>query len=888
MPKGWKSQDSQATLEAQRYENPIPSRLYIMEYLEQHGAPMSHRALCKALGIDDEEQKEALMFRLKAMIRDGQLLQNRKNAFALISKLNLVKGRVQGNKEGFGFLIPDDGSEDLYLSPREMRQLFDGDRAVVRQSGIDYRGRREGQLVEVIERNTTQAIGRYYVESGAAFIVPENSRISREIIVQPGPLMPTEGQYVLLELTQQPGKRNMPMGIVKEILGDRADAGMEVEVAIRTHNIPHVWPAAVEKQCKRFTTDVAEADKENRIDLRALPFVTIDGEDARDFDDAVYCEPKKGGGWRLYVAIADVSHYVKPGSVLDAEAANRGTSVYFPGHVIPMLPEVLSNGLCSLNPDVDRLAMVCEMTISSKGKISGYKFYEGVIRSHARLTYASVWEMLSNTAEGKALRKQYSSLTPHIDQLYELFKTLVSVRAERGTIDFDTVETQIVFGRDQKIEQIIPRQRNDAHRLIEECMLCANVCAAKFLEKHALPGLYRVHEGPTLEKKLNLNSFLGTLGLALSSGKITPRDMQALLLKVKDRPDYHVIQTIVLRSMSQAVYTGDNQGHFGLAFKAYTHFTSPIRRYPDLLVHRAIRHIIRSDIPSNHVRRANGAKVIAKKHIYPYNALDIQSLGEHCSTTERRADLATRDAMDWLKCDYMQQHIGQTFSGVVSAVTSFGLFVELKDVFVEGLVHVTSLPDDYYIYDNVHHCMKGERTGRRFALGDELEVMVSRVDLDDKKIDFELLSTLSKPGKRRATAKSGATKKTRSAGSAALGSRFKSAAAKEKLLREAKTAEEAAKKGQRSESNKKRPSSASKTAKGSVSGSCDDAEQHRSTGKKSTKIVEKKRKSSPSGKKKVASKKRATNKKSSAKKGETAKKSEPTETTGRQPRKRKV
>ncbi|WBA80993.1 ribonuclease R [Endozoicomonas sp. GU-1] len=873
MSKGWKSQDSQASLEAERYENPIPSRLYIMEYLEQRGAPVSHRALCRALGINDEEQQEALMFRLKAMIRDGQLLQNRKNAFALISKLNLIKGVVQGNKEGFGFLMPDGGGEDLYLSPREMRQLFDGDRAVVRESGVDHRGRREGQLVEVIERNTTQVVGRYYTESGAAFMVPENPRISREIIVQPGPLMPTEGQYILLEITRQPGRRNMPMGIVKEILGGRADAGMEVEVAVRTHNIPHDWPEAVEKQCQGFTTEVAESDKNCRVDLRATPFVTIDGEDARDFDDAVYCESKKGGGWRLFVAIADVSHYVKPGSALDKEAVNRGTSVYFPGHVIPMLPEVLSNGLCSLNPEVDRLAMVCEMTISGKGKISGYKFYESVIRSHARLTYTKVWDMLSLGDEGRELRKQYQPLVPHLEHLYSLYKTLVSVRAERGTIDFDTVETQIIFGRHRKIEQIVPRERNDAHKLIEECMLCANVCAAKFLEKHKLPGLYRVHEGPTLEKKLNLNSFIGSLGLALPSGKITPRDIQALLLRVKDRPDYHVIQTVVLRSMSQAVYSGDNQGHFGLAFKAYAHFTSPIRRYPDLLVHRAIRHIIRSESPSRHVLRV-GASPIPEKRIYPYNVGDIQALGEHCSTTERRADLATRDAMGWLKCDYMQQHIGQTFSGIVSSVTGFGLFVELKDVYVEGLVHVTSLPDDYYIYDNVHHCMRGERTGRRFGLGDELEVMVSKVNLDDKKIDFELLSALSRPGRRKSSGKSGSAKKSRSSASAALGSRFKSAAAKEKLLREARAAEEAAKKGKGTSSAKGTSSNKGSAEDGKPSG-------RKTKGRKSAKTTGKKGKPTASGKKKTTGKKKA----SSARKSDSAKASKP---TGKQPRKRKI
>ena len=791
MSKGWKERDSQAAEEATRYENPIPSRVFIMETLEKRGAPLGHRALCRELDVTSEQQQEALMFRLKAMIRDGQLLQNRKGAFALISKLDLIQGRIQGNKDGFGFLIPDEGGEDLYLSPREMRQLFDGDRAVVREAGTDQRGRREGQLVEVLERNTTQVVGRYYTESGAAFMVPENQRISREIIVQPGPLVPTEGQYVLLEITEQPGRRSMPMGIIKEILGERADAGMEIDVAVRTHNIPHEWPAEVNAQCKILKPEVQEEDKPLRVDLRKTPFVTIDGEDARDFDDAVYCETKKSGGWRLCVAIADVSHYVKPKTALDEEAYNRGTSVYFPGHVIPMLPEVLSNGLCSLNPGVDRLAMVCEMTISASGKVSGYKFYEGLIRSHARLTYNEVWEMLAEplSEEGKAYRKKHSLLVPDlvsdIEELYNLYKVLVGVRADRGTIDFETVETQIIFGQNRKIDQIVPSHRNDAHKIIEECMLCANVSAARFLDKHELPGLYRVHQGPTMEKRVNLNSFLGSLGLAVPSGKITPKDIQALLSQVKDRPDFHVIQTVVLRSMSQAVYTGDNQGHFGLAFPAYAHFTSPIRRYPDLLVHRAIRHIIRSDVASRHVQRA-GAGNLAKKNIYPYGAADIQGLGEHCSITERRADLATRDAMDWLKCDYMQQHIGQAFTGIVSAVTGFGLFVELKDVYVEGLVHVTNLPDDYYHYDNVHHCMRGERTGRVFGLGDELEVNVSRVNLDDKKIDFELVSTLSK-GDRKTSSKP----VRNSPDGAPFGNRFKSAAAKARLLREAKAARDA-------------------------------------------------------------------------------------------------
>lgn len=862
MSKGWKEQDSQATKEAKRYENPIPSRVFIMETLDNKGAPMSHRALCRALGIQSEEQQQALMFRLKAMIRDGQLLQNRKNAFALISKLDLIKGRIQGNKDGFGFLIPDEGGEDLYLSPREMRQLFDGDRAVVRESGTDYRGRREGQLVEVLERNTSQLVGRYYTESGAAFVVPENQRISREIIVQPGPLMPSEGQYVLLEITEQPGRRNMPMGIIKEILGDRAEAGMEVEVAVRTHNIPHTWPDDVNYQCKTIRSEVLEKDKEHRVDLRKVPFVTIDGEDARDFDDAVYCETKKGGGWRLFVAIADVSHYVQPDSALDKEAENRGTSVYFPGHVIPMLPEVLSNGLCSLNPQVDRLAMVCEMTISAKGKISGYKFYEGLIKSHARLTYNEVWSMLSRplSDEGKEFRKQRHALVPHLEELYNLYQTLIQVRADRGTIDFETVETQIIFGRNRKIDQIVPAHRNDAHKVIEECMLCANVCAARFLDKHEVPGLYRVHEGPTLEKKLNLNSFLGTLGFSVPSGKITPKDLQVLLSQVKDRPDYHVIQTMVLRSMSQAVYSPDNQGHFGLAFPAYAHFTSPIRRYPDLLVHRAIRHIVRSDKVSRHVQRV-GAKNLSKKASYPYEQEQVYTLGEHCSATERRADLATRDAMDWLKCEYMQQHLGQSFKGVVSAVTGFGLFVELEDVYVEGLVHVTSLPDDYYHYDNAHQCMRGERTGKVFGLGDELEIIVSRVNLDDKKIDFELVSTLRK-GKRTGRAKPA----KQSSGGAPFGDRFKSAAAKAKLLREAKAARDAAEGKFEEESSDSKP-----------------GKPKRKPGKKRKPTRSEKRKATTRKKKaKTGGTPGKANPKSGTKPG-----AKPAKATGRNPRKRK-
>ncbi len=797
--------DPQAAQEASRYETPIPSRQFILQFLEQRGAPASYRIICQEMAVKGEEQQSALMFRLKAMVRDGQLLQNRKGAYVLINKLDLIKGRVQGNREGFGFLIPDEGDEDLYLSAREMRQLFDGDRALVRESGVDRRGRKEGTVVEVIERNTSQLVGRYFEESGTAYVVPENSRISREVMVKAGPLMPSSGQYVLLEILEQPGRRSLPVGLIMEILGNRSDAGMEVEVALRTHDIPHTWSETIKKQASRFAHEVLARDKKYRVDLRDVPFVTIDGEDARDFDDAVFCQKKRGGGWRLYVAIADVSHYVKVGSALDNEANERGTSVYFPGHVVPMLPEVLSNGLCSLNPEVDRLAMVCEMTISALGKLSGYTFYEGLIRSHARLTYTQVWDMLATplSKTGAVLRKQWKAIIPHVDELYKLYQALRSVRDTRGTIDFDTIETRILFGQNRKIDRIVPTERNDAHKLIEECMLCANVSAARFLERHNIPALFRVHEGPTMEKRLNLNNFLGSLGLSMPSGKLKPKDLQSLLSTVQDRPDKHVIQTVVLRSMSQAVYTAHNQGHFGLAFNAYTHFTSPIRRYPDLLVHRAIRHIIRSDINSSHVKRV-GACELAKKSIYPYDANAMEAFGEHCSRTERRADEATRDAMDWLKCEYMQQHLGQTFKGVVSSVTGFGLFVGLTDIFVEGLVHISSLPSDYYHFDAVHHCLLGERTGRRYQLGDEIEITVSRVNMDDKKIDFDLPAALgsspksSKKSNGRNRRVPGAVKNT-----------SRSAAAKAKLLRNARAAK-AADEEKRSSKGKKRENSGRK------------------------------------------------------------------------------
>ncbi len=735
-------QDAFAAREAEKYENPIPSREYILDLLDNASEPITHPQMCEILNLTDEDQVEALRRRLIAMARDGQLISNRKDAYLRLDKIDVIRGRVQGHKDGYGFVIPANGGEDIYLHNRQMRRVFDGDEVLVRLSGEQYRGKEEGAIVEVLARNTTQLAGRFFNEDGVQFVRPENARITQDIMIPFGAYGgATHGQIVVAEITQQPDKNRLPMGRVIQVLGDHMAPGMEIELAIQAHGIPHVWPQDVVTEAAVLPAEVAEQDKLHRVDVRHLPFVTIDGEDARDFDDAVLCERRRGG-WRLFVAIADVSHYVKVNSALDMEARSRGNSVYFPDYVVPMLPEALSNGLCSLNPQVDRLCMVCEMTITDAGKITGYEFYEGVMYSHARLTYTKVGKILTESDdEAKALREEYKQVVPQLELLHKLYQCLRVARDERGAIDFDTVETRIQFNEDRKIERIVPVKRNDAHKLIEECMLCANVCSAKFLEKHNLVGLYRVHEGPTEQKLTNLREFLAELGLGLAGGaEPTSGDYQQLMQHIEGRSDSNMIQTVMLRSLRQAMYQVENRGHFGLGYDAYTHFTSPIRRYPDLLVHRAIRSVIRSETPTTHVRRAVGAMPIPTRQIYPYTANDMVVFGEQCSLTERRADEATRDVVSWLKCEYLRDQVGAVFAGHVSAVTGFGLFVELKDLYVDGLVHITALPHDYYRFEAAQHRLVGDRTRRVFGLGDELVVRVVRVDLENRKIDFELES----------------------------------------------------------------------------------------------------------------------------------------------------
>ena len=749
-----KYKDPHHKREAKKYSRPIPSRELMLEVMEKNRRPMGFRELTRKLGISDPKDLGPMKYRLRAMERDGQILFNRSKKYVPVAKADLIAGRVQGHPDGFGFLIPDDGSDDLYLHAKQIREVLHGDRVLCSVAGIDRKGRREGTIVEILERKTESVVGRYFVESGVGFVTPDNSRMTRNILIPTGNGGDAkDGQIVVARIIEYPTARRQPIGKVVETLGDHMAPGMEIDIALRSHDLPHTWPDDTLAESHALNDEVLEEDKKNRVDLRKMPLVTIDGEDSRDFDDAVYCEQDKKGHWKLTVAIADVSHYVPIGSALDQEAWNRGTSVYFPAEVIPMLPEKISNGVCSLNPGVDRLCMVCEATIDPKGEVIDYQFMNAIMHSAARLTYTKMAAIVvDNDAD---LRKEHADIVDHLDDLYTLYHILRKARTERGSIDFETPETRIIFGENRKIESIQTTVRNDAHKLIEECMVTANTCAAHFLKKHKMPALHRVHDGPTTEKLTKVREFLSGLGLSLGGGdNPQSKDYAALLDSVKGRPESHLIQTVLLRSISRAQYAPvdpkypEKTHHFGLSRQDYAHFTSPIRRYPDLLVHRAIRHVLAHTTEpqgkkNKFLERAiqnvpKSAARNAPSKSYHYDYAEMKALGEHCSVCEQRADDASRDVISWLKAEYMQDKIGEQFSGIISTVTSFGLFVELNDIYVEGLVHVTELKSDYYHFDAAKHMMIGENSGKIYRLGDPIEIAVARVVLDERKIDFVL------------------------------------------------------------------------------------------------------------------------------------------------------
>lgn len=735
----------------------IPSREDILGVLRTTKVKLTANAIAAKLGVKTEEL-DGMTRRLNAMERDGQITSDKSGNFVLANQDNFISGKVSSHRDGYGFLIPEDGSEDLFLPEREMQKVLHGDRVTARVTGTDRRGRLEGSIVEILERANTHVIGRLLNENGVWIVAPEDKRYSQDILLAGSPGKAKAGQVVSIELTEQPTRYAQAVGKIVEILGDIDDPGMEIEIAVRKFGVPHEFSDAAKKMASKLPSEVLPKDLEGRVDLRDIPLVTIDGEDARDFDDAVYCEPVKIGrtnGHRLIVAIADVSHYVTPNEALDEDALLRSTSVYFPRRVIPMLPEKLSNGLCSLNPDVDRLTLVCDMVITQDGDIKAYQFYPAVIHSAARFTYTEVAEILGNT-KGTAAAKRML-LVPHLSNLYAVFQSLLKARQARGAIDFETTETYIICNAAGKIERIVPRTRNDAHKLIEECMLAANVCAANLLETYKHPGTYRIHAGPTKEKLTQVRNFLKQVGLFLGGGDSpSASDYAALMEKVKGRPDAQLLQTMLLRSMQQAVYSPDNIGHFGLSYEAYAHFTSPIRRYPDLLTHRAIKAVLQGKVYepkginlsllnttiSNAARKQQVAdKAAGKKK--PEKDLTIwDALGTHCSANERRADEASRDVEAWLKCYFIKNKLGEEFIGTITGVTQFGIFVQLDDIFIEGLVHITELGADYFQFDEARHELRGERTGKRYQLTDKVKVQVSRVDLDARKIDLSLVQNV--------------------------------------------------------------------------------------------------------------------------------------------------
>ena len=734
--------------ELAKYDNPIPSREFILQIIREQNSPMSREEIFAALGISEGEQQEAMRRRLRAMENDGQLVFTKRKCYALPEKLDLLKGMVIGHREGFGFLQVEGKKEDFFIPNVQMQKVMHGDYVLAQANGFDRKGRPEVRIVRVLEANKKQIVSRFFLEQGIGYVVPDDSRITRDILIPDNARLGARmGQVVVVELHPRTAPFFQPIGKITEVLGDNMAKGMEVEIAIRKHDIPHSFPSAVEKQLKKWAEDVPEEAKRGRVDLRDLPLVTIDGEDARDFDDAVFCQ-KQGKGWKLWVAIADVSYYVRPKSALDTEAYNRGNSVYFPNRVVPMLPEKLSNGLCSLNPQVDRLCMVCEITLSAKGKMTDYQFYEAVMNSHARLTYNKVAKILEKDT---ALCERYASLVPHLQDLHEMYQALVKARQQRGAIEFETIESKFIFNALGRIERIEPVVRNDAHKIIEECMILANIASANFMEKHQEPALYRIHAVPSEEKLTAFRSFLAECGLSLSGGnKPTPMDYAQLLEQIKQRPDHELIQTMLLRSMSQAVYSADNIGHFGLALEEYAHFTSPIRRYPDLTLHRGIKYLLAKQKGSKRKTTDTGG--------YHYQLEEMDVFGAHCSSTERRADDATREVADWLKCEYMQDHVGEEFEGIISSVTGFGFFVRLNDLFIDGLVHISGLANDYYLFDMPKQRLIGENSGMIFRLGDTVKVRVEAVSLEQKQIDFSLISSERKPRRSGKTARTKAKK----------------------------------------------------------------------------------------------------------------------------------
>ncbi len=730
------------TRKNKKYILKIPDRNRILEVLDKANFALSFENIMDALSLDSKYE-HSLFKRINAMERDGQLIINRKNEYSVLDESRLFEGRVIGHQRGFGFLdcfLKD--MKDIFLPTCEMTKVFDGDIVMVRIVGLDQKGRPEGLVERVVERKTSQLVGQFFLKEGSAFVKPDNPRISRDILIQCKRIdKALIGQIVVVNVNHPPFLSSQPTGQIVEILGERKDPGIEIAMAIKTYLIPYVWSKEVRLETQNIDETIQLSSK--RVDLRQLPFVTIDGEDARDFDDAVYCEENKDGGWKLIVAIADVSHYVLPDSAVNEEALERGTSVYFPDHVVPMLPEKLSNELCSLLPNVDRFCLACEMYIDVSGKVRKFRFFQGIIKSHARITYSQVATILHKSSRTEtAKNKPFYEFTPQIIVLKRLYDVLRRQRRLRGTIDFEIQETRLLLDGQRKVYSILPLERTVAHRLVEECMLCANECAARLLNEIGCPTLYRVHQAPDPEKVDRLRSFLHEIGFELNGGsEPKPRDYSHVLREINNRKDRSVIEALMLRSMNRAVYQTNNIGHFGLSYGAYTHFTSPIRRFPDLIVHRIIRNSFKNECGTpfygEEIKRLKVGNELVKVPLYSLAELD--DIGYRVSYLERRADEATRDVINGLKCEYLLDKVGDQFFGIVTQVTRFGLFITLDDLCIEGLLHVSKLTSDYYEFDPILHRLMGEKRKHVFQLGQRLNVSISQIIIEQKKINFDLV-----------------------------------------------------------------------------------------------------------------------------------------------------
>ena len=715
MKKGSKRKDQKD----RRKQSPDLSTEEILKLMREDDRPLLLREILRRLSLQKEQRQKA-----RGLLRDlaevGRVVRIRGNRYGLPSKMNLVVGRIKTHPDGYGFVVPEaEGQEDIFISPRNLKEAMHGDRVVARIESIRKKGK-EGSIIRILERKTRKVVGKFMRAKNYFYVIPEDDRILPEVFIPEGETKRARSnQIVVAEITRYPTERARPEGRITHILGYPDDPEIDPQIVTHKYDLPSRFTSPALEEAKSLPPAPSSYEYRNRVDLRGIPTLTIDGENARDFDDAVSVERERDGGVKLYVSISDVSHYVREGTSLDGEAYSRGTSVYFPDRAIPMFPVELSNEICCLHPKVDRLTLTAELRYDGNGERKGVRFYPSVIRSDERLTYTWVKKILVDG--DPELGERFGPLLPSLDLMADLCQELRRRRTERGAIDFDLPEPEIILNLQGETEDVVRAERNLAHQIIEEFMIAANEAVAHFMEERGVPFIYRIHEPPKKEAIDEFRSFISHLGYRMrKESDHSPKEFQKVLSDVKERPEERVVNEILLRSMKWAKYSAKNSGHFGLASDGYTHFTSPIRRYPDLIVHRLLK------------------KVLSKEEMKVSEGV-LAEMADHLSNRERVAMEAEREILDRYRVRFMKDKIGEEYEGIISGVAAFGFFVELKDIFVEGLVRMTSLHDDYYQYHEKKYCLVGERTHKTFRIGDEVRVRVDRVDVESRHIDFGLI-----------------------------------------------------------------------------------------------------------------------------------------------------